>query len=80
LVVLGWLVLSVATARAHRDPHAPVPSLQALPVDEPMVVDGVLDEPFWARAEVGSGLIDVRTQQPAELRTTVRVAFSQVAL
>ena len=80
LVWLGWLVLPVAAVWAHRDPQAPVPSLQALKVDEPLVVDGILDEPFWARAEVGSGLIEVRTQRPAEQLTTIRVAYSRTAL
>ena len=40
-------------------------------------VDGYLNEPFWAEAEVSSGFMDVRTQRPAEQQTTVRVAFTR---
>jgi hypothetical protein len=62
---------------AHRDPQASVPRLAALHVDGPLVVDGRLDEPFWAEATGATRFIDVRTQRPADQQTTVRVAFSR---
>ena len=62
---------------AHRDPQAKVPGLNALPTEASLDVDGYLNEPFWAGAEVGSGFIDVRTQRLAEHQTTVRVAFTR---
>jgi len=54
-----------------------VPSFHALKVDEPLTVDGVLDEPFWTNCPVGTGLIDIRTKKPAEHQTTVRVAYTR---
>lgn len=79
-LVLGWVLLDAGSLQAHRDPQAPVPSLQALKVDEALVVDGRLDEAFWARAVVGTGLIDQRTEAPAEEQTTLRVAYTRTDL
>lgn len=56
------------------------PALPALQVDEEMMVDGALDEPFWARCPVGSGFIDQRTQRVAEEQTLVRVAYTRTHL
>jgi hypothetical protein len=39
-----------------------------------------LDEPFWGRCEVATGLIDTRTKRPAEQQTTIRVAYTQTHL
>lgn len=61
----------------HANPDAPVPALAALQVEDALTVDGVLDEPFWARCEVGSGFIDTRTQRPAAEQTLVRVAYTR---
>jgi hypothetical protein len=62
---------------AHDDPNAPVPRLQALKVDSPLVVDGALDEPFWQKADVATGFIDVRSGLPADQQTLVRVAYTR---
>ncbi|MGC8991803.1 MAG: DUF5916 domain-containing protein, partial [Verrucomicrobiia bacterium] len=54
--------------------------LRALKVDAPLNVDGVLDEPFWAQCEVGTGLIDIRTGAPAKDQTLIRVAYTRTHL
>ncbi|MCB1126637.1 MAG: carbohydrate binding family 9 domain-containing protein [Verrucomicrobiae bacterium] len=61
----------------HSNENAGVPSMQVLQVDEPLTVDGVLDEPFWQRCEVGAGLIDTRTHQPAADQTRIRYALTK---
>lgn len=60
----------------HDDANAPVPSMRALKVESPIEVDGVLDEAFWKDAPVASGMIDQRTQQPADQQTLIRVAYT----
>lgn len=45
-------------------------------VDAPIVVDGVLDEPFWTNCPVATGFVDTRSKQPAPLQTTIRVAYT----
>jgi hypothetical protein len=79
IVWLGcWLFIgSGGEVRAHRDPEAPVPALRALKVEAELVVDGVLDEGFWQQADVATGLVDTRTQQPADQQTTLRVAYTR---
>lgn len=78
-----WLVLVpfvlVIPASASADP----PHLNAGTVlGAPMVIDGVLDEPGWLEAEVGSHFVE-RTPHPGDappVRTYVRVLFDQDAL
>ncbi|MCX8108020.1 MAG: carbohydrate binding family 9 domain-containing protein, partial [Verrucomicrobiae bacterium] len=65
---------------AHEGAHANVRVLHALKVDAELKVDGVLDEPFWAECEVATGLIDIRTGQPAKDQTLVRVAYTRTHL
>ncbi len=62
---------------AHDDPNASVPASKALKVDAPLVVDGVLDEPFWQQTEVATGFIDVRSGRPAAQQTKVRIAYTR---
>lgn len=57
-----------------------VPSFSAVKVTEEITVDGVLDEPFWAKCPVGTGLIDTRTQRLAEQQSTIRIAYSDTHL
>jgi hypothetical protein len=78
-LVLTFL-FSIATAVGHEKSGATVPSARALKVDAPLVVDGILDEAFWKEAPVATGLIDQRTQQPAEQQTLVRIAYSRTHL
>jgi hypothetical protein len=62
---------------AHHDPNAAVPRLRALRVDSPLVVDGVLDEPFWQEADIATGFVDVRSGQPAAQQTNARIAYTR---
>ena len=80
LLVAVWIFVATLPLLAHHDPQAPVPSMRALKVTEPLTVDGVLDEPFWARCPVSSDLIDQRTQQRADQQTTVRIAYTHTHL
>jgi hypothetical protein len=77
----GVSILALLTipglCRAHEDPNAPCPRLRALKVDSPLVVDGVLDEPFWLEADVATGFIDVRSGEPEAQQTKVRVAYTR---
>jgi hypothetical protein len=74
---IGWLLsVSAATNVVQR----PVPTLQALAVTDPLTLDGVLDEPFWAQCHVGTDFIDHRTQGPAQEQTLVRVAYTRTHL
>ncbi|MFH1737638.1 MAG: DUF5916 domain-containing protein [bacterium] len=75
---LGGFGVSVGSA--HDDPNADVPSIRALRVDAPLTVDGILDEPFWSDADVGSGFIEKRSQKPVVDQTLVRVAYSRTHL
>ncbi len=79
LVVLLWPSLS-HVCLAHDDPNAAVPAVTALKVDAPLIVDGVLDEPFWADADVGTDFIDIRSGLPADQQTTFRVAYTRTHL
>jgi hypothetical protein len=79
LLALGGPAL-VPTLLGHNDPQAAVPSLRVLKVEAPLVVDGVPDEPFWAQAPVVTGLLDIRTGQPADQQTTMLVAYTRTHL
>jgi len=50
--------------------------------DEPVSLDGRLDEPFWSRASPGGDFIQVDPSngQPATEQTEVRIAFNRDAL
>jgi hypothetical protein len=43
--------------------------------DSSPVIDGVLDEPCWAVAEVATDFIDYKTERPAREQTRVRVLY-----
>lgn len=60
----------------------PRPALKALPLTEPIVVDGKLDDPAWAQAEAGGGFIqrEPREGEPATEPTEVRVAYTSSML
>ncbi len=80
-MVCSAVLLAIAIpAEGHNDPNASVPSLRALKVEAPIVVDGVLDEPFWQDAEVATDFIDTRSGQPAVQQTLVRIAYSRTHL
>ncbi|MCZ6673051.1 MAG: DUF5916 domain-containing protein, partial [Verrucomicrobia bacterium] len=60
---------------AHDLPHVDTPSFKAFKADAPLVVDGVLNEPFWQKADVATNFIDRRTQLTASQQTKVRIAY-----
>jgi len=70
--VVGALLTVAAPASAQ----SPDRSLEALVIDEPVTLDGHLDEPFWHRAEVATGFVQRNpdTGQPTTERTEVRIA------
>jgi hypothetical protein len=85
----GWAVLLAAGLAAGlgsprpalaQHPN-PVASLEALPIPEPIRVDGRLDEGVWLRAAVGSGFTQrERPTEPASERTEVMVAYTPTTL
>lgn len=85
-ICTSWLVAFFLTAplllgqtngaSAHGGPNAPFPSIRAHKTGAELVLDGKLDEPFWAECETGSDFIDTRTHRPADQQTLVRVAHT----
>ena len=83
LIYVASVLVSLAfhsACAAHDDPNASVPALRAIKVDAPIAVDGVLDEPFWRQAHVGTGFTDTRSGRPAEQQTKVRIAYTRTHL
>ncbi len=81
LALAAWLLAMAAIPiRAHRNPEAPFPSIKALRVDAPLVIDGLLNEAIWAQAPVATNFFDTRTHRSADLQTTLRVAYSDTHL
>ena len=58
------------------------PSIRALVIDQPIVVDGRLDEPAWQQAEVGNGFRqrEPREGAPASERTEFSIAYTPSTL
>ncbi len=58
------------------------PSIGALAIDQPIVVDGRLDEPAWRRAEVGTNFRqrEPREGAPASERTEFSIAYTPTTL
>ncbi|MBI1387041.1 MAG: hypothetical protein GC154_01160 [bacterium] len=75
--LIAGICLFPSIAAAHKDPNAPVPSVRAFRTDEPIMVDGVLDEPFWSQCDAATNFIDIRTQQPAAQQSVMRVAYTR---
>ena len=72
------LALSAPAAGRVDDHPAERPSIAALAIIEPIVVDGRLDEPAWGEAEVGTGFTqrEPREGEPASERTEFSVAYT----
>ncbi|HSJ24575.1 MAG TPA: DUF5916 domain-containing protein, partial [Longimicrobiales bacterium] len=70
-----------ASAQTAAD-HANAPSIQAVPVTEPVRVDGMLDEAVWQSAPAVTSFTQVVPAEgaPATERTEIRFAYSDVAL
>lgn len=90
--VAGFIVSNLAglplAAQPPAPPPAPVrelpprPSVAALRIDEPIQVDGSLEEPAWQEAQVAADFVQFEPSngQPATERTEVRVAFTNEVL
>jgi len=82
----AWLAVLLAAGLAPARPALaqhpnPVSSLEALPITEPIQVDGRLDEEVWSRAAVGSGFTQrEKPEAPATERTEVMVAYTPTTL
>lgn len=74
------IITTCVLSDAHQDPNAQVPSFAAYYSEQPITVDGVLDEEAWQLAEVTSNFIDVRTRQPATQQSTARVVYTKTHL
>ncbi len=77
IVVLSILlpilfVLGEAGAAAARNGAKSVAACRA---DTPPIIDGVLTEPCWSKAEVATDFVDYRTERPAVEQTLVRVLY-----
>jgi hypothetical protein len=82
---LACLLLAVPPATAQpaaETPPPPRPRLAALAVDEPLKVDGLLDDEAWQRADVASRFIqrEPNPGQPATEPTEVRVVYTSSTL
>ncbi|MCY3969250.1 MAG: DUF5916 domain-containing protein [Acidobacteria bacterium] len=80
-VVVALTVCAPATGQVDAE-LAERPSIAALAIDDPIVVDGRLDEPAWHSAEVGAGFRqrEPREGAPASERTEFSIAFTPSTL
>ncbi len=78
LFTLALVLVLVETVSAA----GPDKTLQAIPISEPITLDGVLNEPAWARAPVGTDFVqrEPDTGQPASQRTEIRVVYTPQTL
>ena len=76
------LLLSFTGTASSASGDGTVPTLAALRIEEPIVVDGLLDDEAWRRAEIGGGFVQREPDvgAPATERTEVRVAFTDRTL
>jgi hypothetical protein len=83
---LAWLAVLLAAGFAPARPAmaqhpTPPASLEALAIEEPLQVDGRLDEEVWSRAAVGSGFTQrEKPDEPATERTEVMVVYTPTTL
>jgi hypothetical protein len=88
LAAVAALVLTsaVAAQEAPRPgdlpPHAAAPIAQALRIEEPIRVDGVLDESVWERATPVTQFTQIRPDEgrAASERTEIRILFDDAAI
>ncbi|MDX1383651.1 MAG: DUF5916 domain-containing protein [Thermoanaerobaculia bacterium] len=80
-LALALLVAPIAAVRAQ-DPREDRPTLRALRIDQPILVDGIFAEEPWQRAEVGTGFITREPEDhlPASERTEFSVLFTSQTL
>lgn len=72
------LLFAPSLAAAENPPAFPAPVLAALPITDTIVVDGVLDEPAWQKAAVGTGFRQrlPKELEPATEETEVRILYT----
>ena len=81
LVVLPLTLCAPAVAQVDAA-LATRPSIEALAIDRPILVDARLDEPAWGRAEVGTGFWqrEPREGEPATERTEFSIVYTPSTL
>jgi hypothetical protein len=81
-LLLGVLPVAAQPPREAPPPLPPRPSVAALAIDEPIKVDGLLDDAAWQQADVAKDFIqrEPNPGQPATEQTEVRVAFTNSTL
>lgn len=72
------LLVAPSLAAADNPPAFPAPTLAALPITDTIVVDGVLDEPAWQKAAVGTGFRQrlPKELEPATEETEIRILYT----
>ena len=82
--IAAGLLLPMAQALTAAVPpdQGPRPALTALAIDAPIVLDGVLEEQIWARAELGTGFMarEPEDRRPASEETEFRVLYTASTL
>jgi hypothetical protein len=76
-VVAGGALFEASAQSSIDVERAARPELHATRTEEPIVIDGRLDEPVWERAEMATGFIQSfpATGAPATERTVARVVY-----
>lgn len=82
LAVPLMLCGQVSSSRLSADSKLVCKNLTAMPAIERIVVDGVLDEPSWSTAPVGTEFVqnEPKPNEPSAFRTEVRILFSDHAI
>ncbi|MBI4556472.1 MAG: carbohydrate binding family 9 domain-containing protein [Candidatus Hydrogenedentes bacterium] len=75
LILFPLIALAFTSSMGWADNGDRLATVGAVRTETPPVIDGRLDEPCWAQAEVTSGFIDRKTDRPAKEQTLVRVLY-----
>ncbi len=86
LLLLSGIVLAVAIAVAAQQPQQsqqpqpavalpPTPVYEVLRTDKPIVVDGKLDDPAWAKTPLIGPLVNNRDGSPGPLKSEAKVLY-----
>ncbi|MCP4201616.1 MAG: carbohydrate binding family 9 domain-containing protein [bacterium] len=82
LLLAALLLTPTVSAQGEPPPSAATHSLQALRLEQPITLDGRLDDPAWQRAEIATGFTQREPEPgaPASERTEVQVAYTEKTL